>query len=651
MLMYLDATASPTAPSTGKRCFFDSAPFVQLFPSSENTSGIGKLYLALTPDDTAYFTGLYTTSVIQEAYQPSPVRGSFLSTDAAFEGSGVSAALLIYPGNPNYPSAWLNSHGLAAMDGQVLAVSNRAFGAGLRTEKDINTQQNWVAGVKGTWLKDWDYDVNLQWGQSESRGTVTEGYFSQLAFANAWNTVGNTPGSYVDPWSVGGVQNAALAAALKGANYVGPTATAKETLSTFNAHTVGDIYTLPAGPVSMNIGVSYMKQDYEIAVPDILLSGDIAGLGGATLTQNGDRNVTSAYVEFGIPATKELNFNVSGRVDHYSDLEDEATPITGKVSVTYKPWEWGMFRGSLGNGFRAPTMGELHRPNTLSTSEQFIDPLYVENGPYQSNAFTGGNPALVPEKSNQASIGFVWTPMKNFTAAVDYWYIKIDDYITTPAALALINAARAGTYIYHPGEVVFTDPTDVTSLVDSVDETTQNAGTATFEGFDFRANWRQPSEYGLWSVDYNGTYYLKADLEQQGIVEKNIATLVDANQVPLAIPLAGGVIPRYKHVISLNWNYGPWGATLTNNFITGYQTAPNQVDGTTPHSVPYFTTWDLQGTWNAVKNLQLTLGVRNLLDKDPNLFIQTANQFMYGYDPTVYDPRARTVYMRAALTF
>ncbi len=537
------------------------------------------------------------------------------------------------------------------MVGQALAVSNRAFGAGMRTEKDINTQQNWVAGVKGTWLKDWDYDVNLQWGQSESRGTVTEGYFSQLAFANAWNTVGNTPGSYVDPWSVGGVQNAALAAALKGANYVGPTATAKETLSTFNAHTVGDIYTLPAGPVSMNIGVSYMKQDYEIAVPDILLTGDIAGLGGATLTQNGDRNVTSGYVEFGIPATKELNFNVSGRVDHYSDLEDDATPITGKVSVTYKPWEWGMFRGSVGNGFRAPTMGELHRPKTLGTSEQFIDPLYVENGPYQSNAFTGGNPALVPEKSNQASIGFVWTPMKNFTGAVDYWYIQIKDYITTPAALALVNAARAGTYIYHPGEVVFTDPLDVTSLVDSVDETTQNAGTATFEGFDFRANWRQPSEYGLWSVDYNGTYYIKADLEQQGIVEKNIGTLVDANQVPLAIPLAGGVILRYKHVISLNWNYGPWGATLTNNFITGYQTAPNQVDGTTPHSVPYFTTWDLQGTWNAVKNLQLTLGVRNLLDKDPNLFIQTANQFMYGYDPSVYDPRGRVVYMRAALTF
>ena len=136
--------------------------------------------------------------------------------------------------------------------------------------------------MKGTWYKDWDYDINAQWGKSESKGTVTDGYFSQLAFANAWNTVGNTAGSYVDPWAPGGVQNQKLADAIKAANYVGPTATAKETLTTFNAHTVGDIYTLPAGPVTMNIGTSYYRGTYDINVPDILQTGDIAGLGGAT---------------------------------------------------------------------------------------------------------------------------------------------------------------------------------------------------------------------------------------------------------------------------------------------------------------------------------------------------------------------------------
>ena len=100
----------------------------------------------------------------------------------------------------------------------------------------------------------------------------------------------------------------------------------------------------------------------------------------------------------------------------------------------------------------------------------------------------------------------------------------------------------------------------------------------------------------------------------------------------------------------MNWNYGPFGATLANNFITGYETAPNQVDGA-PHFVPYFSTWDLQGTWSASKNVQFTVGARNLFDKDPNLFIPVSNQFQAGYDPSVYDPRGRVFYARAVVTF
>ena len=57
-----------------------------------------------------------------------------------------------------------------------------------------------------------------------------------------------------------------------------------------------------------------------------------------------------------------------------------------------------------------------------------------------------------------------------------------------------------------------------------------------------------------------------------------------------------------------------------------------------------FTTWDIQGTYNGFKNVQLAIGARNMLDTDPHLFIPTANQFQYGYDPAVYDPRGRVVY-------
>ncbi len=326
----------------------------------------------------------------------------------------------------------------------MLAVSSRAFAAGDRAQFAENTQQQYVLGAKGTWLKDWDYDVNALWSQSQSDGSVTGGYFSQVNFARVWNTVGNTPGSFVDPWAAGGTQNPTLTSALQGTNYTGPTATAQEKLSMVTAKTSGNIYELPAGPIATSFGVSYMKQTYNIDVPPILLQGDISGLGGATLPQNGDRNVTSGWLEFAIPATKDLNFDLSGRVDHYSDIQEDATPVTGKLSATWQPWKWGMFRASVGNGFRAPAMGELHNPVVLGTSEQFTDPGFPENGPIQVNSFTGGNPLLKPEKSQQVSGGFVWTPASNFTGRIDWWYIKIDNYILAPPALALVTAARNG---------------------------------------------------------------------------------------------------------------------------------------------------------------------------------------------------------------
>ena len=640
--------AGKSGNSTGFNCNFDSAPFADLIPEIKTTSGVGTFNWMLTPQAELYGTALYTKNEITNTIQPNPARGSFFNTDTAFQGTNVDGALLIYPQNPNYPHAWLQSHGLAAMDGQPLAVTSRTFAAGGRQEFDTNTQQNYVVGLKGTWLKDWDYDVNAQWSQSESDGTVTGGYFSQLAFADAWNTVGNTPGSYVDPWSVGGIQNPTLTKALQAANYQGPTASAQEKLSSFNAKTSGNIYDLSGGPLAMAAGFTYMKQKYNIVVPDILSQGDIAGLGGATLTQNGDRNVTSGYLEFNMPFTKTINTVLSGRVDHYSDLASDATPITGQLSATWQAWDWGMFRGSFGNGFRAPSMGEIHKPATLGTSEQFIDPLFADQGPIQVNAVTGGNPLLKPEKSIQGDVGFVWTPVRNFSTRVDWWYIQIKDYITTPSALAMVNAARAGTYIFSPHEVIFAPDGEV----DTVNELLQNAGKATFSGLDGAVNWRQPSDWGTWGIDWTGTYYLKADLGTLIGTEHNIGTMVDPNTLnPLTIPITGGVIVRYKQNITLLWNYGPWGATLTNNFTTGYETGARQVTGDA-NFVPSFSTWDIQGTYSGLQHTQFVIGLKNLMDKNPPCcFVPTANQFQYGYDVSMYDARARVLYGRVVVSF
>ncbi|HET9579426.1 MAG TPA: TonB-dependent receptor [Usitatibacter sp.] len=643
MLMF-PITARPRA-GTGQNCNFDSAPFVGLFPEQKTDQVFGTVQFRLSPAATLFAEGLWSRNKVDEQYQPSPIRFAFLQTDTAFAGSGVDQALLIFPNNPNYPHAWLQSHGLAAMDGKPLAVTERTFLTGPRTELDTNTQRRGVLGVRGS-LSDWDYEISGFWDKNRSEGTVTNGYFSQLGLARVINTVGNQTGTFWDPWAPGGVQNAALTSALQNILYVGPTATAEMTMKGGEAKMSGTLREMQAGPLAVAAGVSARKESYEIAVPDILLSGDIAGLGGATLPQNGDRTTEGVYAEASIPITRTLEANVSGRIDHYNDLKQDKNPTTGKLSLRWSPMSALVLRGSIGTGFRAPSMGELHQPQSLGTSEQFVDPLFAADGPIQVNSVIGGNPDLKPEKSKQASLGFVWSPIQPLTLRADYWRIKIDNYITTPSALALVNAARAGSFLFQPNEVTFNPD----GSVDTVTQLNANAAQANFAGWDFGGSYRQKLPVGTMGLDYNATYMDRADLKTLVGVEHSVGTLLDPDGNPLSLPINGGVIARYKHVASVSWAYAGFGLTFLQKYYTGYRTGDNQVDGK-PHFVNSFATYDLLGEYTGFKFVKLALGVKNVFDKDPPLYIPTANYFQFGYDPSLYDPRSRFVYGRITLSF
>ena len=83
---------------------------------------------------------------------------------------------------------------------------------------------------------------------------------------------------------------------------------------------------------------------------------------------------------------------------------------------------------------------------------------------------------------------------------------------------------------------------------------------------------------------------------------------------------------------------GPWGATIAQNFVAGYRDAGNDRD------VGNVETYDVQGTWSGIKNLQLVFGVRNIFDRDPPASNQTQT-FQVGYDPRYTDARGRTYYL------
>jgi len=643
--MYLDATQTTKG---APFCTFDSNAFVGLTPKRELGTLNGNFTFKFSENLQGFLDGIYSRSEVTQQFQPSPMRRSFMVTDSLFADQGVEPALIIRPTNPNYSLAtnYLNAMqatnpagNYSALIGQPLAVTSRVFDFGNRTSDDISRQSRLVGGLRGSFANQ-DWEVALTQNNNKLSGTVPDGYFSQVAFAR----VVNAPGSDYNPWSL--TQSAAFNSALaaSGAKYTGGTLDAESKSTSLDGLIRGDIMQMSAGPLQYATGLQLRKESFVTTPSPALETGDIAGLGGATPPVDRDRKINSAFGELIIPVVKGLEANLSLRGDHYSDVGNSTTY---KASAKWQPTSMVAVRGSYGTGFRAPTLIDLWQPQTLGASEQFNDPATGQND-LQVNSLTGGNPNLKPEKSNQGSIGIVLQPMQNASVGLDFFKIKIKDIISTPSAQEVVSRFRSGD----PAFAGLVTLTPGTNDIESIIQTLQNQGEANVQGFDLEASLKQDFSAGRLGLYFSGTYMSKFDQTSPGgVVSHKVGTMVDQDGNPVLSTngVQDGVVLRWKHYISGTWSMGPWAFTLAENYTRGYRDG-NDLNGN-EHFVPNLSIWDANVEFTGVKNVRLALGVRNLFDKDPPVFIPTSNQFQAGYDITQYDPRARVVYLTGSYKF
>ena len=167
----------------------------------------------------------------------------------------------------------------------------------------------------------------------------------------------------------------------------------------------------------------------------------------------------------GMPFAELLQFEGAYRYSCYN----LAGPVsTYKYSGEWAPTDDFRFRASFERAVRAPNINELFsaqggfrqcRQGSVFGSEWQICWLYndcstlrsdrraghqlcsearLECPAGQCTAETGGNPSLTPEVGYTRTAGIVFTPtfIDGFNASIDYYNIKVDGFITGPAAAA-----------------------------------------------------------------------------------------------------------------------------------------------------------------------------------------------------------------------
>lgn len=612
----------------------------------------------------------------------------------------------------------------------TVGIGRRDIEGGDRTDDLRHTAYRFKIGAKGDLGDGWSYDMYGQYGYT----IYTEAYSNEWSISRVQNalevdpTTGkcyaaepNAQGYIADPTcqpldifnGIGSANNTPKGLAYVNAQGLKEGWTQEEIVSgalTGDLGEWGGQSPWAQNPIAMSIGSEYRQERMELTVSRDFQTGDLYGQGAKTLPVPASGfDVVEGFTEVkvplvqGKPFVEDLTFNAGYR---YSSYSTAGSVSAYKYGAEWQPIDDIRVRGSYDRAVRAPNVIELFAPANAQlfggqdpcaspTSATILANCHAHGVPNAGSGILScpaaqcteqvqGNLALHPEITDSRTLGVVLTPtfLDGFTATIDYFNIKISDYINAPdpnttlsacygaGATAISQAVACPLVIRDPVTHSIHDTSEPYGLVSAQ---TVNDGTYETNGFDFEANYQAGFDqfgltgYGSITANFVGTLVHELTLTPfAGFTSYNCAGLFGVT--------CGSPTPKWRHKLRVTWET-PWDVDIsmqwrhlsgvaldlnTNNPLlnatcgaSGYP-CPDLADG----HIGAYDYFDLSANWTVREGVELRAGVDNLFDRDPPLLdsnsygISGPSQFGNGNTyPGVYDSLGRTIFVGATIKY
>jgi iron complex outermembrane recepter protein len=455
--------------------------------------------LAFSENHSAFIEGSYAQSQTRTRLEPFP-----FDSEATHPSTGgqVPAEMMVNGSlrrNPLIPASLFaqmtDTDGDGARD---YFFSRRLSEVGNRGNKAERDTFRVVTGVKGTLFSNWDYETFIGYGATKE-SQVSSGQVNVLNFKYALEAVPDVndvdgDGDVTEAICANPDARAQRCVPINvfGFNSISPAALnyvqAPSLLSTFTSQKLaaanirGDLFKLPAGPVSIAAGVEW-REEYARSEFDPLQQAGL-NAGNAIPRTEGKFNVTDGYLEVRVPLLKDLpfakNVALSGavRAGKYSTVGDTTS---WTAAAEWAPIADLRVRATQARAIRAPNINELYSPPS-QTFPSVADPctgvtaatpgplgtrcradagvaanIAANGGVFTlsqadlqgTSGFDRGNPNLKQEQGNSTTFGIVIAPvsvpaLRNFTFSADYFKIKINDAIVSTPRSFILNQCYSG---------------------------------------------------------------------------------------------------------------------------------------------------------------------------------------------------------------
>ncbi|MES3025135.1 MAG: TonB-dependent receptor [Pseudomonadota bacterium] len=486
-------------------------------------------------------------------------------------GAGLGQDLFWYRRTIEVPRATVNKNDTIHVDAAIEGVLNLG-----------SNPWNWSVGVNHSKTS----------GRTENSGNLNLINLKKAlgpSFLNAGGVVqcgtAAKPIALLDctPFNILGGPNASTAGAL---NYVMAQSQAQygSTINSITADATGDIFKLPAGGLGLAIGFekrTVSGYDRPNVLDQLNLTSSLAGK--ATV---GKYDVKEAYVEATIPLLKSkpfaelLSINLASRTSDYSNF---GKTTNSKGSFMWKPMKDLLARGTIAQGFRAPTLGDTFGGGSQSF-DSYLDPCDTVNGGartvpeaaarcaavvpagFRQRGQTGapvpatgaqtptpfnagaGNGTLSPETAITKTLGFVYNPsfVPGLSLALDWFDITVKDRITAVSAGYILGQC----YIQNVPSFCTLFKRDATGQISELNRGNANLGEVITAGYDLGVAYKfKKTAFGQFGVKTETTYMDKYTIQSNATA----APVSYAGEYPLY---------RVKSNVTVEWNMGNFSATF-----------------------------------------------------------------------------------------
>jgi iron complex outermembrane recepter protein len=446
-------------------------------------------------------------------------------------------------------------------------------------------------GIKGT-IYQWNWDLSTTWGQDH-----VDEYTMDSGNPGIYDSTGViTPRDYYDGQMI---------------------ATQWTNTLDFNR----DFDVGMAGPLNIAFGGEVRSDRYYIGAgePDSWLAGGPSSFAGFAPSNQGDnsRKNYAGYVDFAGKPIEGLRIDVAGRYEHFSDF---GSATVGKLTARYDFAPEFAVRGTISNGFRAPTLAEEYYSSTnVGPTETQVQ--LAPNGPAAAQLGLG---KLQPEKSSNISVGFVARPIQAMSMTLDLYHIRVTNRIVDISGLyGFLNGASESplinSAILASGAQI--NPADITTSVGLFTNgvnTTTNGADLTFQF---------PVDYPIGHIDYsigatyNDTFatYLRpaTPVLTDALVGFPLYNLTTVSDLTTAAP-------HFVLNLAANWTYDKFAVNLTEKLYGPSSEWDNDGGDNSTNNLQYYkteigttpiTNLDLSYKYN--KYLKVSIGALNLFNRFP----------------------------------